>query len=137
MGPRSRANAVEGVFDIGDPVTQCFIHCVFQGACAGRDRDDLCAEQFHAENVRLLALDIRLAHEDNAIQSEARADCRRGNTMLTGARFGDDAGLAHTPGEQDLAEAIIDLVRARMVQLIALEIDFRAIEMLGQPLRKI
>ena len=57
--------------------------------------------------------------------------------MLTGARFGDDAGLAHTPGEQDLAEAIIDLVRARMVQLIALEIDFRAIEMLGQPLRKI
>jgi hypothetical protein len=41
--------------------------------------------------------------------------------MLAGAGFGDDAGLAHALGEQDLADAVVDLVRAGVVQLFALE----------------
>ena len=56
--------------------------------------------------------------------------------MLAGAGLGDDARLAHALGEQDLAEAIVDLVRAGVVELLALEIDLRAAEMLGQPLRR-
>src|SRR5262249_11731461 len=42
--------------------------------------------------------------------------------------------LAHPPREQDLAHHIVDLVRARMVELVALQVDFRAAQMLGQPL---
>ena len=45
--------------------------------------------------------------------------------------------LAHAAGEQDLAKAIVDLVAAGVVQLVALEIDLRATEMLAQPLRVI
>jgi hypothetical protein len=44
--------------------------------------------------------------------------------------------LAHALREQHLAEAIVDLVRAGMVQLVALEVDRRPAEMLGQPLGK-
>src|SRR5664279_2793635 len=54
--------------------------------------------------------------------------------MLAGASLGDDALLAHAPRHHDLAEHIVDLVRAGMVELLALEIDFRATEMLGQAL---
>jgi hypothetical protein len=57
--------------------------------------------------------------------------------MLAGAGFGDDPGLAHAFGKQDLADAIVDLVRAGVIELVALEVDLRAAEMLGQPLGKI
>ena len=48
--------------------------------------------------------------------------------MLARAGFGDDAVFAHAFGEQNLPHAMIDLVRAGMVQLFALEINFRAAE---------
>ena len=43
--------------------------------------------------------------------------------MLPGAGFGDDPPFAHAPREQRLAECIVDLVRAGMQQVFALEID--------------
>ena len=52
--------------------------------------------------------------------------------MLAGAGLGDDARLAHALGQQDLAEAVVDLVRARVVQVLALEIDLRAAEVPGE-----
>ena len=72
-----------------------------------------------------------------AREAETRRDGRRGHAVLAGAGFGDDAGLAHAPRQEDLTEAVVDLVRAGVVQLIALEIDLRAAEMLRQPLGKI
>ncbi len=42
-----------------------------------------------------------------------------------GAGFGDDAGLAHAAGHQGLADAVVDLVRAGVVQVFALEPDLR------------
>ena len=70
-------------------------------------------------------------------QAEAGAGGGRGDAMLAGAGLGDDALLAHAPGEQDLAHHIVDLVGAGMVELIALEIDFGAAQVLGQPLGEI
>ncbi len=84
------------------------------------------AEQLHAEHIGLLPLDIDRAHIDDAIEAETGAGGRRRDAMLSGAGLGDDAGLAHAAREQDLAEHIVDLVRAGVVQLLALEIDFRA-----------
>jgi len=51
--------------------------------------------------------------------------------------LGDDARLAHAPREQDLAKAVVDLVRAGVIEVLALEIDFRTAEMLAQALREI
>ena len=121
-----RADAIEGVGDIGDPVAQRLIHGVLQRLCARLDRHDLGAEQLHAEDVRLLPLDIDGAHIDDAIEPEPRAGGRGRNAMLARPGLGDDARLAHAAREQDLAQHIVDLVRAGVVQLLALEVNFRA-----------
>ena len=72
--------------------------------------DDLGAQQFHAENVGLLPLHVGRAHEDLARQTEARAHGGGRDAVLAGAGLGNDALLAHALGEQDLAEAVVDLV---------------------------
>ena len=53
--------------------------------------------------------------------------------MLARTGLGDDAGLAHPLGEQGLAEHVVDLVRAGVVEVLALEEDPRATGVLGQP----
>ncbi len=54
--------------------------------------------------------------------------------MLARARLRDDAGLAHPHREQDLAQAVVDFMRAGVIELVALEVDLRAAKVLGQPL---
>ena len=55
--------------------------------------------------------------------------------MLTGAGLGDDAGLAHLPRQECLAQNIVDLVRTGVVQVFPLEEDPCATGMFGQPRR--
>ncbi len=102
-----------------------------------RHRHYLRAEELHAEDVRLLPLDVGGAHVDDAGQAEAGGNGGRGDAVLAGAGLGDDPGLAHAPGEQDLAEAVVDLVRAGVIELVALEVDLRAAEMFRQALGEI
>ena len=45
--------------------------------------------------------------------------------------------LAHAAGEEDLAERVVDLVGAGVVELVALEVDLRAAEPLGQALGEV
>jgi len=47
--------------------------------------------------------------------------------VLARARLGDDALLAHATREQDLPQHVVDLVRASVVELLALEIDLGAL----------
>ena len=89
------------------------------------------AEQLHAEDVLRLALDVLGAHVDDALHAEARGDGRRGDAVLAGAGLGDHARLAHAPREQRLADAVVDLVRAGVVQVLALQVDLRAAELLA------
>ncbi|MNZ25417.1 hypothetical protein D3C78_425850 [compost metagenome] len=131
------ADQVEGVFDVGDPVTQGLVHGVLQGAGAGGDRDDLGAQQLHAEHVGLLALDVGGAHVDHARQAEAGSDGGSGHAVHAGAGFGDQALLAHALGQQHLADAVVHLVRAGVVELFTLEEDLRAAAVLGQALGEV
>ena len=128
------ADQIVGVLHIGDPVAHRLVHRVLQGGGARGHRLHLGPEQFHAEHVGLLPLDVGRAHVDGARQAEQRAHRRRRHAMLPGAGLGDDAGLAHAPGQQDLAHAVVRLVAAGVVQFIALEIDLRTRQVLGQPL---
>ena len=126
MRPRHRADDVVGVAYVGHPVAQRLVHGVLQRAGAARHRIDLGAQELHAEHVGLLALDVGCAHEDLARQPEARAHRGDGDAVLAGARLGDDARLAHAARQQDLAEAVVDLVRAGVIELVALEVDLGA-----------
>ncbi len=98
----------------------------FRRASAGRDGIHLRAQHVHAEDVGLLALNVHRAHEDLARQVELRAHGCHCHPVLARARLGNDARLAHALGEQDLAQAVVDLVAARVVELVALEVDLRA-----------
>ena len=137
MRSRHRADAIERVVHIGDPVAQCLVHRILQRARPRLHRDHLGAQHFHANHVRLLPFDVDRAHINEAFKPEARAQRCGRDAMLAGAGLGDDALLAHAPRHHDLAEHIVDLVGAGVIELLALEIDFGAAEMLGQPLGEI
>jgi hypothetical protein len=55
-----------------------------------------------------------------------------GDAVLAGAGFGDDALFAHAEGEQGLADGVVDLVGAGVVEVFAFEVDFGAAEMFGE-----
>jgi hypothetical protein len=82
---------------------------------------DLGAEHAHAEDVERLAVDVDGAHVHLALQAEQGRRSRRGDAVLAGAGLGDEARLAHPLGEQRLAEDVVDLVRAGVVEVLALE----------------
>ena len=118
--------------DVGDPVAHRLVDGVLQRPAAGVDAHDLGAEQPHAEHVERLALHVLGAHVHVALEAEQRAGRRRRDAVLSGAGLGDDAALAHAHGEQRLAERVVDLVRAGVRQILALEKDPRAAVRLRQ-----
>ena len=87
----------------------------------GRHRPHLGAEQVHAPHVGRLALDVGGAHVHDAVHAEQRARGRGRHAVLPGARLGHDAGLAHAARQQRLAEGVVDLVRAGVGQVLALQ----------------
>ena len=56
--------------------------------------------------------------------------------MLTSSCLGDDTTLAHPPREEDLADGIVDFVRARMQKVLSLEVNLRSASVRCQPLRR-
>jgi hypothetical protein len=51
-------------------------------------------------------------------------DRGRRHAVLAGAGFGNNPALSHAFREQDLAKRVVDLVRAGVEQILALQIDF-------------
>ena len=68
-----------------------------------------------------MAFDIGLPHVDAARQSKAGTDGGGGDSVLSGARLGDDAFFAHALCQQNLPQAIIDFMRPRMIEILPLE----------------
>ena len=125
MWTGDRADQVMGVVDGSDPIPQRVVHRVFQGLGAGLDSNHLSPEQPHSSDIERLPLGVDLAHVNRAIESEQRRSGRGRNSVLAGAGLGDDTGLSHPAGQQCLAQHIVDLVRAGVVQILALQHDRR------------
>ena len=119
--PHHRADAVVRGRHAGHPVAERLVDGVLERPAAGRHRDDLGAEHPHPGHVQRLPPGVLLAHVDDALQAEQRGRGRGGHAVLAGAGLGDDPGLAHPLGQQRLAEDIVDLVRAGVGQVLALE----------------
>ena len=126
MRSSDSADAVESRPDVGHPIAQRLVHRVLERLRAGFDRHYLGAEHVHAKDVLLLPLDVDGTHIDDAFEAEARAQGRGRDAVHAGAGLGDHAFLSHAPRQKDLAEHVVDLVRAGVVELLALEIDFGA-----------
>src|SRR5690606_17599160 len=128
-------NDVEGSLYIGDPVAHGFVQGIFERARAGIDRHNGGTQQLHAINVRRLATDIFATHVHDTFQAIARSHGGRRDAMLAGARFRNNARLTQAAGQKNLTNAVIDLMRAGMVQVFALEPDLRAAQLLRPALR--
>ena len=109
--------------DVRDPVADRLARRLLQRLRAEVDAAHLGAEQPHPLDVGPLAAHVLLAHVDDALEAEARADRRGGDAVLPGARLGDDAPLAEPLREHRLAERVVELVRAGVEEVLALEVD--------------
>ena len=136
IGVRARygADDVEGALDVGHPVAHGFVERVLQRLRAALHRHHRGAQQLHAVDVHRLPLDVLGAHVHHALHAVARRHRGRGHAMLACAGLGDHARLAHAPGDQRLAHGVVDLVRAGVVEVFALEPDLRTAQLLGQAL---
>ncbi len=121
MRADDRAEDVVRGLDARHPVAHRFVDGVAQRARAAGDRPHLGAQQLHAEHVGRLAANVFLAHVDDAVEAEVGTGGGGGHAVLAGAGLGDHALLAHPQREQRLAERVVDLVGAGVVEVFALE----------------
>ena len=119
---------------IGDPVAHGFVDRVFQGARAGIHAAYLRTQQAHAENVQFLPPHVFRPHVHDALKAQQRADGGGGHAMLSGAGLRDDTMLAHALNQQRLSQTVVDLVRAGVQQIFALEINLRPAQFFGESL---
>ena len=83
-----------------------------------RARTDL-----HAADVWPLLLDVHLTHVDLALKLHQGSGRGESDAVLAGSGLGNELLLAHLLCEQSLAQAVVDLVGARVVEVLPLEID--------------
>ena len=120
------ADDVMRVLHAGDPVAHGFIHRLLERGLPGGDGADFRTHQAHPGDVERLPFHIHLAHVNDALHPEAGAHRGGGDAVLTGSRFCDDARFPEALREYDLAEGVVDLVRAGVEQVFAFQINFRA-----------
>ena len=121
MGAHDRADAVVRALDARDPLAHRVVDRVLERGAARVDRHHLGAEQPHPPHVERLALDVDRTHVDRALEPEQRRRGGGGDAVLTGARLRDHALLAHAPRQQRLTQHVVDLVRAGVGEVFALE----------------
>ena len=79
-----------------------------------------------------MALDVLGTHVDDALHAEACRNRGRGHAMHACAGLGDHSLLAHAARQEGLADGVVDLVGASMVQVFPLQVDLSAAQNVGQ-----
>ena len=120
-----RADHVVGALDVRHPVADRRRGRLLERPRARVHRLHGRPEQLHPLHVRALAARVLHAHVDDALHPQQRAHGRGRDAVLAGAGLGDDPPLAHPLGEQHLPERVVELVRAGVVEVLALEVDGR------------
>mmetsp|Transcript_18127 Transcript_18127/g.28119 ORF Transcript_18127/g.28119 Transcript_18127/m.28119 type:complete len:301 (+) Transcript_18127:2712-3614(+) len=126
------ADAIKRVAHIGHPIAKGIVHGIFERTTARSHRDHFSPQELHSEHVGGLTFDIMRTHIDDAFQAEFGADRGCSHTVLARSGFCDDPGLAHAAGQDDLAQHVVDFMRAGVVQLVALHVNFGTAQFLRQ-----
>ena len=127
VGTHGGAHDVERVVGMAAPVANGLRAGVAERHVARANGIDRRSEHLHALHVGVLALHVGGSHEDLTLHVHQRAHCGGSHAMLSGTRFGDDACLAHLLRQQNLADGVVDFVCARMVEVLALEVELASI----------
>jgi len=137
MRAEYRAEKIMSRAHVSDPIAHGFVNGILESAAAGIHADNLRAQHAHARHVERLPRHVFRAHVNDAFQAEMRGHGSGSDAVLPRTRFRDDAWLAHFHGEQTLANRVVDLVRASVQQILALEIDARATKFFREPRSKL
>ncbi len=121
MRPKDRPQHVRRGGHIRHPVAHRFVDRILQRAAAAVHRRHRGAQHPHAEHVQGLARDVVGAHVDDALQPEERTGRGGRHPVLAGAGFRNHPGLPHPARQQHLSHGVVDLVRAGMGEVLALE----------------
>ena len=111
------------------PIANGFVASIFQRLVAAFYSYYLSSEQTHFLHIGALALHIKCAHVHHTGHSHQRTHCGSGHTMLSGTSFGHNAFLSHAACNQYLANGIVYFVCASMVEVLAFQIHFAAMEL--------
>ena len=117
---------------VRDPIADCLGRRILQRSRARSHRDYFRAHQPHAEDIQRLPAHVFLTHVHHALHPEPRTNRGRRNAVLSCARLGDDATLAHASRQQRLPNGVVDLVGTRVVQILAFE-EHRRPHQRGEP----
>ena len=126
MRTGGRAKDVVGRLNVGHPVTEGLVDRILERRRTRGHSDNLGAEHLHARDVQSLALGVLTSHVDRAIEAKESSCGRGSHTVLAGPSLRDDTRLTQLLGQQRLAEHVVDLVRTRVVQVLALKEDTHA-----------
>ena len=139
MGACDGTQDVVGRLDVGDPIADRLTGGVLQGGGASGDGLNRCPQQTHPEDVQGLTAHVLGAHVDDALEAKARTDRGGGHTVLARTGFGNDPLFAHPQGQECLAQGVVDLVGAGVIEVFALQPNARAAlgaaVVLAQPFR--
>ena len=134
VGADGGANGVEVVIGVCEVLLKRIVDGLLEGRGAAGDGDEGAAEEAHLGDVGVLLLDVDLAHVDLAGDADEGAGGGEGDTVLAGASLGNNLLLVHKLSKQRLAEAVVDLVGAGVVEVLALEVNLSAAELSGEAL---
>ncbi|MPM51987.1 hypothetical protein SDC9_98740 [bioreactor metagenome] len=127
-----RADGVQIVGRVVQVFLEGAVHRVLERRLAARNGHQLAAQDAHLGDVGVFFFDVHLAHVDLARNAhQCAGGCQR-HAVLARAGFGDHLGLAHELGEQCFAQAMVDLVRAGVVQVLTLQVDLCAAKLIRQ-----
>ena len=132
MGAGCSAYTVDRVFIFFGISHKCSVDSFFESPETETDRNNIRAEQLHPGDIGCLLDDIDFTHVDVALQSEVGSGSRERDTVLTRAGLGDQLFLAHIFGQQTFAHAVVELVGAGVVEILALEINLRPAQQIGE-----
>lgn len=112
-----------GIIAAAAPFLHGSVHGVLEDPGSCLDCVDFGAQKFHAVYVQCLSFGIDFTHEDFAFHAEEGGNGGSGYAVLAGAGFGNEAGLAHPFCQEGLADAVIDLVGAGVVEVFSFQED--------------
>ena len=109
------------------PVAYGLVCGVLKGLVTAVNRHNLGTEHTHALHVHCLTLHIKRAHINPAGHIHKGTYGCSGHSVLSCTGLGNDTGLAHTLGQQNLTDGVVDLVGTGVVQVLTLKIELAAV----------
>ena len=132
MGAYHGPDTVNGVLVAVQVGIKGGIHGFLQALESVGDGNDLGSQNFHACDVGRLLGNVDRSHVNLAFQAEEGGRRRQRHAVLARARFRNDAFFAHIFGEKAFPHAMVELVRARVVQVFPLQVNLGGAQVAGQ-----